>query len=120
MQNQFFRFLIVGVLNTIFGYGLFAILLLVNVHYSIALVLSTVLGVLFNFKTTGLLVFSSNDEKKIFKFVLVYLFVYLINVGGIALLENNGLNPLFGGAAMLIPCSLLAFALQKKLVFAHE
>lgn len=119
MQNQFFRFLIVGVLNTIFGYGLFATLLAVNIHYSIALVLSTVLGVLFNFKTIGSIVFGSNDEKKIFRFVLVYVIVYLINVAGIALLENNGFDPLFGGAAMLIPCSLLAFVLQKKMVFVH-
>lgn len=120
MQNQFLRFLAVGVLNTAFGYGLFAFFLAINLHYSLALALATVLGVLFNFKTFGSLVFKSHDNRKIFRFVLVYVVVYSINVAGMALFERIQIGPFFGGAVMLLPCALLAFVLQKKFVFNHE
>lgn len=120
MQNQFLRFLAVGVLNTAFGYGLFAIFLAISLHYSLALALATVLGVLFNFKTFGALVFRSHDNKRIFRFILVYVVVYSVNVAGIALLARIQISPFWGGAAMLLPCALLAFVLQKKFVFNHE
>jgi len=114
------KFLAVGALNTVFGYGLFALLLATNIHYSIALALSTILGVLFNFKTFGKIVFKSNNNKLLFKFILIYIIVYIINIFGIALLENNGKNPLFGAAVMLLPCAAISFTLQKKIVFNHE
>jgi putative flippase GtrA len=43
------RFLLVGVLNTAFGYLLFALLLALGLKVPLALLLATVGGVLFNF-----------------------------------------------------------------------
>lgn len=120
MQNRFVKFLMVGVLNTAVGYGIFAGLLTINIHYSIAAALSTVLGVLFNFKTLGFFVFDSNDNKKIWRFILVYIIVYILNVCGISLFNKTGIDPAIGGAAMLLPCAFCAYVLQKKLVFKNE
>ena len=80
MQNKlslkvdilFIKFLAVGVLNTLFGYGIFALLLFIGLHYAVASILATICGVLFNFKTTGTLVFNNNDNRLIFKFISVY------------------------------------------------
>lgn len=117
--HQFVRFLLVGVLNTAFGYGCFAALLFVGVHYSVALLASTVLGVLFNFKSTGALVFGSHDNRRIVRFVGTYGVVYLCNLLGIRVLVQAGLTPAVAGAVLLFPAAVLAFALNKKFVFTH-
>ena len=119
VESQFIRFLLVGVLNTLFGYGCFALLLHFSLHYTVAMLLATVLGVLFNFKSTGALVFGSRDNRLIFRFIASYVVVYFINVFGIMLFARVGLSPLMGGALMLPPMAVLAFLLNKKFVFTH-
>lgn len=116
---MFFRFVLVGGLNTVFGYGLFALLLYAGLHFSFALLLATVFGVLFNFKTTGALVFKSSDNHKIFRFVLIYLVVYLANVLGVVVFSRLGLTPYLGGAILVLPIAILSFVLQKRFVFSY-
>lgn len=118
-DNQFVRFLLVGVLNTAFGYGCFALLLLLGLHYSFALAISTALGVLFNFKSTGALVFGSRDNRLILRFVGTYVVVYFCNLLGIRLLVQAGLTPAVAGALLVLPAAVLAFALNKRFVFHH-
>ena len=55
-KHKFARFLLVGVLNTIFGYFLYGTLILIGLDYKYAVLLATILGDLFNFQTTGRLV----------------------------------------------------------------
>lgn len=117
VRAQLGRFLAVGVLNTAFGYGCFAALLWLGIHYGPALLASTVLGVLFNFKTTGRLVFRSSDNLRIVGFVGAYALVYGVNVAGVALMNQAGISPALGGAVMLLPAATLAFFLQRKFVF---
>ena len=76
----FIRFLIVGGLNTAFGYFVFAIFIWCGLHYSVATFLSTVIGIVFNFFTTGRLVFKNSNNRLIFKFFAVYGITWLINV----------------------------------------
>jgi putative flippase GtrA len=120
LNHQFVRFLLVGVLNTLFGYGCFYAFLHLGLHYTAAMALATALGVLFNFKSTGALVFGSRDNRLIFRFVASYLVVYLTNITGIAVFEKAGLTPQVGGALMLLPMAVLAFVLNKKYVFTHD
>ena len=117
LNHQFVRFLLVGILNTLFGYACFFIFLKLGLHYTLAMALATVLGVLFNFKSTGALVFGSRDNRLIFRFVATYVVVYGVNVLGIALFERAGAPPHIGGAAMLLPMAVLSFVLNKKFVF---
>lgn len=116
---QFLRFLAVGVLNSTFGYGCFALLMFAGLHYAPALLLATVAGVLFNFKTTGALVFKSHDNRLIYRFVASYLVVYLVNLSGIKLLTQINIDPYYGGAMLILPMAALAFILFKRFVFAH-
>ena len=116
-NQQFVRFFGVCVLNTLFGFGCFSLLLSIGVHYTIALALSTICGVLFNFKTIGTLVFHSKENWRIFRFILVYILIYFFNAAGIYLVERCGGGALLGGAIMLLPAALLAYLLQKRFVF---
>jgi len=117
---RFIRFLVVGGLNTLFGYGVFALLLWLGLHFSLAAFLSTLAGVLFNFRTTGKLVFGSHDWSLIFRFLLVYSILYLCNVAGIWLLEQIGIPAMLGGALLLLPMAVLGYLLNKTLVFDRK
>ncbi len=116
--NRLLKFIIVGILNTAFGYSLFALFIFLNMHYSLAVFLSTVLGVLFNFKTIGKLVFDSHDNSSIFRFIAVYVLLYLINISCLWFFKISGFENMYiNGFVLLIPLALISFILNKKFVF---
>ena len=117
---EFIRFVLVAMLNTLFGYGVYTLLGYCGMHFSLATLISTILGVLFNFKTYGILVFKNSSNKLIFRFVLVYCVVYLCNIGGIALLKTLGMSSYLAGAVMLVPVGLLGFILNKIFVYSKK
>lgn len=114
---RFFNYLLVGGLNTLFGYGVFMLMIWAGFHYSLAIAGSTVLGTLFNFKSTGALVFKSHDNSRIIRFVLVYGFVYCMNVLSVGLLIRLGINAYYSGMIMILPLALLAYRLNSQFVF---
>lgn len=114
------NFLVVGLINTAFGYSVFALTLYLGFHYSVAVAVSTVLGTLFNFKATGRLVFNSRDNSKFLRFLLVYALLYCINVASIYLLLQIGIIAYLGGLIMVLPLSLLSYYLLSRYVFKHE
>ncbi|MFA5062286.1 MAG: GtrA family protein [Patescibacteria group bacterium] len=116
-KNQFIRFLIVGGINTLFGYGVFALLLFVGLHYALAAFLGTILGILFNFKTTGVIVFNSHNNWLIFKFFGVYGVTYILNVLGLYLFSLAQISAYIGGAILILPMAFVAFFLNKRFVF---
>jgi putative flippase GtrA len=135
-EKVFFRFLVVGVVNTAFGYGVFGLLVLCSVRYQIALAFATVAGVLFNFTTTGAIVFRVKDPWRVFRFVGVYLVVYLVNTQALGFLVRarageclyafpgvlsmpppGRVNELLGQAVALPAMVVLAFILNKVFVF---
>lgn len=116
-EYQFIRFLFVGGINTLFGYGCFVFFIFTGAHYSVAVLLSTICGILFNFKTTGVIVFRNSDNNLIFRFVIVYGIIYFCNVAGLKWLIMNNINTYIAGASLLLPMAFLSFILQKKIVF---
>ena len=117
LEKRFIRFLLVGGLNTAFGYGIFALFIFIGIHYTIAAFLSSAAGITFSFFTTGRLVFNNRDNRLIFKFVSVYGLLYLFNVAGLKLGLILGYNEYISGAVLLLPSALLAYLLQKIIVF---
>lgn len=117
-KKLFGKFIIVGVLNTVVGYSLYAMFIYMGVVYPLAVLFSTILGVLFNYKSTGKLVFSHSGKSKFVSFVLVYVVIYILNVSGLWMLEQVGLyNKYISGAILLAPLALVSFVLNKKFVF---
>lgn len=115
--RSFIRFLLVGLLNSAFGYGLFAICLLVGLPPEAALLVATILGVLFNFFTTGRLVFGQAGGRKLIGFLSVYAVIYLLNAASLRLLVSWGVPPLIG-QLLLMPCAATAtFLALNKMVF---
>lgn len=117
LKNRLFRFFVVSGVNTAFGYGLFVFLIFLGFKYPLALFIGTIIGILFNFKTIGGMVFKSSNNTLVFKFFGVYGITYLCNLGGLALFGQFGIDVYVGGALLLIPVGLLAFLLNKHFVF---
>lgn len=120
LGGRFLVFLLVGALNTAFGYGAFAALVLLGLHYSVAAFLSTVAGVLFNFQTTGRIVFKSRDPSLLHRFVAVYAVTYFVNVGALHLLQASRVGVLLVQAFLLLPMTALSYLLQQRFVFGRE
>lgn len=114
---KFIKFLFAGGLNTIFGYSIFAILIFSGFHYTLAVFFSTMLGIFFNFKTIGKIVFKNNSNKLIFKFIGVYTIIYLLNILFLKILKSYNFDIYLAGALLIIPMAMLSFILNKKFVF---
>lgn len=114
---QLIRFLVVGGLNTVFGYSLFAVFTFIGLTYPVAIGLATIGGVLFNFQSIGRLVFDGAPRSRFWRFVGVYCVIYLVNLGGVRLLLSLGANVYVANAITLVPLSLLAFILNRRFVF---
>ena len=117
---QFATYLAVGALNTLVGYGTFAALLWTGLHYALAALLSTIVGVMFNFQTVGRIVFGSRDPSLIFRFVAVYGVTYLLNVGVLRLLEPRHPDVLLVQAVLVLPLAGVSFLLHQRFVFGQE
>jgi putative flippase GtrA len=117
IKPRFIRFLFVGALNTLFSLTVYWILVFFGVHYSLAVFISNMLGILFNYKTTGRLVFESRSNKLIFKFIAVYLLVYMLSVASLKLLFYLGVDKYTGAVIISLPMAVISFYLMKMFVF---
>jgi len=116
-SSRFVRFLLVGGLNTAFGYGVFVACLWLGMHYAIAGAISTVLGILFNFKSTGNLVFRSKGNRNLPRFVAVYAIIYLVNTLSLGVMLRFGIHEWLGGLILLVPSAILSYVLNRHFVF---
>jgi putative flippase GtrA len=115
--RQFVRFVLVGVLNTAFGYGVYAAMLYLGFSYPIASLTSLLLGILFSFQTQGRLVFGDPRQRLLPRFALAWAVIYALNLGLIASFVRFGLDAYTAGALALVPTVVLSYLVQKFIVF---
>ena len=120
MNSQFFYFLCVGGVNTLVGYGLFAGFSYAGICYPLALLLANFLGVLFNFKTTGRLVFKNNTSQALGSFIMLYALLYALNLLLMRLVLMWIANVYAAGFLVALPLALLGFILNKHVVFKES
>jgi len=111
------RFLVVGVGNTIFSYAVYAAGVLIGLNSALALLVAMVVGVIFNFFTTGRIVFQSRNHRLLPRFIGVYVVIYGINVALLRLLQGVGLDPLLAQALCLPITVTLSFLAMRFWVF---
>lgn len=115
--SKFVRFLATGLVNTIFGYLVFATLICLGVSEFLAVPMAMVVGTLFNFLSYGKFVFKCLGLRNMPKFALVYLLIYAFNVVGLRGLGRVGMGPYAGQAILALPLATLAYALNDRWVF---
>jgi putative flippase GtrA len=116
-SHQFLRFLVVGAGNTAFGYAAYLLGLLIGLPYTVSAATAAILGALFNFATTGWIVFENDRLYRIFGFLLVYAILILANLEFLVLLVGSGVNKVVAQAALLPCVVILSFVLNKYMVF---
>lgn len=116
------RFILVGIVNTIFGYGFFCVFIFTGIPYPFAVLFATLLGVLFNFKTIGRFVFNHRKStQKIFaKFVFQYSLLYFLNIALVHLFISAGFNEYFSGALSVLPVAMMSYIMNKHFVFGAQ
>jgi putative flippase GtrA len=114
---QFIRFLLVGGVNAIFGYALFAGFVLLTLPAPLALLLATIGSVVFNYFTAKYLVFTQLGRPRFGRFVLVAVIVYVLNAAALIALGQSAL-PTYWIQAFLLPIFVaLTYLLNKSFVF---
>lgn len=114
---QFLRFLVVGAVNTLFGYAVFAGLVLAGMPPMPALVITYVVGVAFNFMTTGKYVFGGARREAFLRFVAAYVVIYLFNVALFQAFTWVGASPLVAQALCVPIVAVFSFAVFRFRVF---
>ncbi len=110
-KGTFVRFLVMGVVNTAFGYLLFALLLYVGLHPQPALAIAFVGGVAWNYFTHARLVFGKRSLAQLPPYVLAYLAIYGVNAGGLQALLAAGFAAHIAQAVLVPPMAVLAYIL---------
>ncbi len=117
LTTQFLRFLLVGLVNAAFGYGIFALLIGLDFPPMPALGIAYVVGVVFNFFTTGSFVFGARGWRRFGGFVLAYAVIYLFNAALYWLVATTNWGPLAVQAICLPVVAIFSFILFKFQVF---
>ena len=112
-----YKYLLVGGVNTVFGYSVFAILLFFGLHYSLAVLVGTILGVLFNFQSYGRLVFKNHSWYFLSRYITVYILIYFVNLI-LLLMFDLLVSNLYISGLMVIPfIAYLGYFLNKRYVW---
>ena len=120
LNHKVTHFFLVSGLNTVFGYGLFALLVYVGLHYALATFFTTVISLIFNFKTIGVLVFKNNKNILIFNFVGVSAIRYVLTVIFLYIFKSYGINEYIGQAILIVPMGLFGYVLNHYFVFYEK
>jgi putative flippase GtrA len=119
--DQRVTFVLVGVLNTAFGYGLYAAGLWFGLGYSVAALVALVVGIAFSYVTQGRFVFKALTWSNLPKYIAFWIAMWLINVGLISAilpaLRNNAYLAGYLSSLVLIAPSYL---MQRYWVFSRK
>ena len=118
-RHRIVRFLGIGLVNTLFGYGVYAGLIFFKLPYLLALFMATVAGIIFNYFSFGRVVFRVRGGWPVFaKFVIAYAMVYAVNAALLSLLtRGHYFNAYIAQAACVLPSVALSWILMNWWVY---
>jgi len=117
---RFVRFLLVGGLNTLFGFAAYSSLILLGARTWVALILGNIAGILFNFVTVGGLVFATLDPRRLVRFTLCYLGVLALNLQLIRWTIIADQDPILAQGILVLPMAALSYFLLARFVFKRS
>lgn len=114
-QKQFVVFILVGGINTVFGYSIFAFFIFLKISYYLAFLFAASLGLIFNFMTTGRIVFKNKDFSLFYKFIIISIIMYFLHIILIRIINVHINNFYISGLMTMSVTALIAFYLNKKI-----
>lgn len=116
LTSPFVKFLAVGVLNTAFGYLLYALLVLLGMGPQPALAVAFACGVVWNYFTHARLVFATKGAGRLPAYVVVYLGLYGVNAAGLQGFLMLGFDPIAAQALLVLPAAALSFVFISRVL----
>lgn len=114
--RRFALFMVVGAVNTGFGYAAFALFMWVGFGRDMAVVLGTIAGVVFNFRTIGA-VFAAHGVSRLPHFVAAYGLLLGANLALLRLVTAIGVGPYPGEALVVLVIAPMSFLIMRRFVF---
>jgi putative flippase GtrA len=118
--NQIKSFILIGIINTMFYYSLYILMLYLGASYFISAFFATACGIVLSYILFGKFVFYHRSFKSSIKFILVYFILYILNITLIAFFYNYVHNYYLGGLLATICCAVISFLFNKFFVFTKE
>lgn len=114
--SRLFRFLVVGVFNSLVSYLAFALIIRIGWHFTVATLVAYSVGTLMGFKLHGAFVFDHPGDGRFWRFIAISLILLACSMG-IQTLAQLSVNDYVAGAiaaAITVPVS---FLLNRAFVF---
>lgn len=115
--HQLIGFVFWGGLNTAVSFAVYCAFIYFGTHIYIASIFGLIAGIFLGHYLNKNNVFKSKQQKTIYKYIALWLCLYLVNITLLTLLIQFGLNKYISGliaAVLLVPVSFLA---QKSFIF---
>ncbi len=112
--DRIFRFLGAGVVNTLFGYAVFSVLVWTGAHPQMALAVQFVVGVLWNFQVHGRYVFYVQGYGRLPYYAISYVVIYAFNAALLWGLLHLRLDAYLAQAIALGPTVVLSYVLISR------
>ena len=116
-DKRLVRFLLVGVLNSLFGFLVFSAVAWSDHDSMLALLAGNVAGFIFNFFSTGGLVFQTMARHRLPRFAACYASMLFINYTLLELLKPLVNNQVLAQAILTLPMAAMAFAIMTLWVY---
>lgn len=113
------RYYQAGVINTLFGYGVFSLLVLIGLNLFLAQAISHVAGVIFNHFTYSRYAFTGHRVSKR-NFVFSYILNYLFSLACLGAVSQVIPSPYVAGLITIAVVSIGNYFVLKLFVFAKE
>jgi putative flippase GtrA len=114
--RRLWRYYQAGIVNTLFGYGTYAVLVSVDLSMYVAQIAAHALGATFNYFTYSRYAFAGHEASKA-RFILSYAVNYFFSLACLAALALVILSPYLAGLGATLIASLVNYIVLKRLVF---
>ncbi len=111
------RFIVAGVVNTVFGFLVYGTAILAGAPVWVALLVGVVAGIGFNFFTVGGYAFRQLAARRFPRFAACYALTYAINLGLFRLLSQWLAGEILVQALLSFPMAAVSYLLMRMFVF---
>ncbi len=116
-QPRFGKFVAVGCLNAVVSYTIFTVAHFMTHADRLSVVITWCVGIVFNFFSTGRMVFDSRDLSRAVPFVLSYGVSMGVNLALISVLLARGVGGMAAQAVCLPVIVVVSYVINSRLVF---
>jgi len=114
--KRLWRYYQAGLVNTLFGYGLYALFVWAGVNMYVAQITAHVLGMTFNYFTYSRFAFAGHDGSK-GRFIASYILNYVLGLIALAAAAQAIRSPYLAGLVSVVFVSIVNYFILKRLVF---